>query len=94
MGVARYMARVTQFSVGRRWRCVRADRISFDFVIIALMDKRKVYCRIEPLPGQEKIFGERRVADFTTSSPYTKAHLKKYAALVPLSLDDIVAAAQ
>jgi hypothetical protein len=87
------MTRITPFSIGRRWRCIRPDRISFDFVIVApgnRPDTKK--CRLEPLPGQERLFGEERVKTFRgADQSYPHRHLKKVAVLVPISLDDIAA---
>ena len=85
------MERITNYSVGRRWRCQRADRISFDFVIIGpgnRPDTKK--CRLEPLPGQESLFGKQRIKDFRgADASYPHRHLKKVAILVPITLDDI-----
>lgn len=85
------MARLGDFSVGRRWRCERSNRISFDFVIIGPgRTKDWVRCRLEPIPGQAAIFGEERVQLFgqDTEQDYTKRHIKRCAQLMPLSLDD------
>lgn len=78
------MARITNFSPGRRWRCIREDGPSFDFVIVSPGDApRSVMCRIELIdPGY---------APSTKAFSYKHSHLKKHATLLPLSLDVIVA---
>ena len=82
--------RITDFSVGRRWRCQRSGSVSFDFVIVGPGPSGgKVVCRLEPLPDQERIFGKITVEKVRVTQTYTFAHLRRVAVLQPISLDDI-----
>jgi hypothetical protein len=83
--------RITNYSVGRRWRCQRGASISFDFVILGPGDRPGTKkCRLEPLPGEELRVGTVRVESLKgTISNYTTSHLRRVATLQPISLDDI-----
>lgn len=85
------MTRISDWSVGRRWRCLRSDRISFDFVVVGKgRSKDWVRCQTVPIEGQAAIYGAERVRDFADGEQdFTKRHIKKCAVLVPLSLDDL-----
>jgi len=80
--------RITNYSVGRRWRCQRIHSVSFDFVIVgpgAKGDSKR--CRLEPLPGQDLT---KNSTDLTQlEQDYSHSHLRRVAILQPISLDDI-----
>jgi hypothetical protein len=82
--------RITNYSVGRRWRCQRSGSVSFDFVIVGEEHETEVPCRLEPLPGQSKIYDSDAIARMDGHiGLYSKDHLRRVAVLQPISLDDI-----
>lgn len=88
--------RITQFSVGRVWRCNR-DRDPFDFLVIGPGAKPGwVRCRIVPHGPDTAAttnFSRRALSKSPwTEQDYTKNHIKKHAVLVPLTLDDFAQA--
>ena len=82
--------RITNYSVGRRWRCQRSHSVSFDFVIVgpgAKGDSKR--CRLELLPGQESWLTKNSTDLTQLEQDYTHSHLRRVAVLQPISLDDI-----
>ena len=71
------MARVTPFSIGRRWYCdnTAGSRPSFTFIIIGPGLKAwEKTCRLE--------YEDPRIPSHGIEGVYTHKHLKKYAKLV------------
>lgn len=81
--------RITDFSVGRKWRCEREERPHFTFLIVGNGSKPGwKRCLIIP----DKHFPSTRAADQPLEQEYSHRHIKKCARLLPLDLDDLVRA--
>lgn len=68
------------FAIGRRWRCTRRNRHSFDFVIVAAGSKPDTKrCRVEVLDEKRR---DRPGSGHGIEQEYSHRHIKRCAKLV------------